>query len=284
MTDFSCQIGWGSSPSWELESDCKTRNYMYMRWHSNWTRDLALQTEGKLLSQLIYVLGRSKVGHSLLKFCKHALHSEPFASYSSGLTVALVRGRCWIEGATLLDTGRAIVQTAQLGIIFHAACNAWGNATIRSILMRPIATRSTLTRSTCHEINLSRDQLKFFLRLKDILHRHTFFMLFDPTPCDKKSRSEHQTLFPLFGEGLGTRLLQATNAQSLGTRLVLVLVPYVVLVVLLWAQREYLADLGQQNPHNIDQNDRDLDSTASQFQWTFSRQKLKKESLRMHSD
>ena len=27
----------------------------------------------------------------------------------------------------------------------------------------------------------------------------TFFMPFDPAPCDKKSRSEHQTLFPLFG-------------------------------------------------------------------------------------
>ena len=61
----------------------------------------------------------------------------------------------------------------------------------------------------------------------------TFFTPFDPTPCDKKSRSEHQTFFLLFGEGLGTRLPQATNAQGLGTRLVLVLVPYVVLVVLL---------------------------------------------------
>ena len=27
----------------------------------------------------------------------------------------------------------------------------------------------------------------------------TFFMPFDPTPYDKKSHSEHQTLFPLFG-------------------------------------------------------------------------------------
>ena len=31
----------------------------------------------------------------------------------------------------------------------------------------------------------------------------TFFMPFDPAPCDKKSCSEHQTLFPLFGEGSG---------------------------------------------------------------------------------
>ena len=29
------------------------------------------------------------------------------------------------------------------------------------------------------------------------------FTPFDPAPCDKKSRSEHQTLFPLFGEGSG---------------------------------------------------------------------------------
>ena len=31
----------------------------------------------------------------------------------------------------------------------------------------------------------------------------TFFTPFDPAPCDKKSRSVHQTLFPLFGEGSG---------------------------------------------------------------------------------
>ena len=40
----------------------------------NQARDLALQTEGKLLSQLIcYVLGRSKVGRCLLEFCKACL-------------------------------------------------------------------------------------------------------------------------------------------------------------------------------------------------------------------
>ena len=30
----------------------------------------------------------------------------------------------------------------------------------------------------------------------------TFFTSFDPTPCDKKCRSEHQTLFPLFRGGV----------------------------------------------------------------------------------
>ena len=60
-----------------------------------------------------------------------------------------------------MDTGRAIVPMAQLGITLHAAYNAWGNAII------------------------------------------TFFMPFDPAPCDKRSCSEHQTLFPLFGEGSG---------------------------------------------------------------------------------
>ena len=98
-----------------------------------------LQTEGKLLSQLIcYVLGHSKVGRSLLEcFVKHALHNEPFASSSFGLTVArysttvlLASGRCWIEEATLLDTGRAIIKTIQLAIFLHAACDAWGNALI----------------------------------------------------------------------------------------------------------------------------------------------------------
>ena len=40
----------------------------------NRAQDLALQTEGKLFSQLIcYVLGRSKVGRSLLEFCKPRL-------------------------------------------------------------------------------------------------------------------------------------------------------------------------------------------------------------------
>ena len=34
----------------------------------------------------------------------------------------------------------------------------------------------------------------------------TFFTKYGPAPCDKNCRSEHQTLFPLFGEGLGTRL------------------------------------------------------------------------------
>ena len=58
-----------------------------------------------------------------------------------------------------MDTGRAIVKTAQLAIILHAACNAWGNAII------------------------------------------TFFT--PSTPPHVKSRSEHQTLFPLFGEGSG---------------------------------------------------------------------------------
>jgi len=34
----------------------------------------------------------------------------------------------------------------------------------------------------------------------------TFFTKYGPAPCDKNCRSEHQTLFPRFGEGLGTRL------------------------------------------------------------------------------
>ena len=60
----------------------------------------------------------------------------------------------------MLDRGSDAVghwqSTRTLGIILHAACNAWGNAII------------------------------------------TFF-----TPFDKKSSSEHQTLFPIFGEGSG---------------------------------------------------------------------------------
>ena len=33
----------------------------------------------------------------------------------------------------------------------------------------------------------------------------TFFTPFDPAPCDKKCRSEHQILFPLFGGGVWGR-------------------------------------------------------------------------------
>jgi len=39
----------------------------------------------------------------------------------------------------------------------------------------------------------------------------TFLMKYGPAPCDKKCCSEHQTLltlFPLFKEGLGTRLVK----------------------------------------------------------------------------
>ena len=80
-TTFSCQMRRDSFQSWELESDCRTHDYM--QWHR-----------------------QSSTRSSFL-----------------------------------------------LGIILHAACNAWRNAII------------------------------------------TFFMLFDPAPCDKNSHSEHQTLF-----------------------------------------------------------------------------------------
>ena len=43
----------------------------------------------------------------------------------------------------------------------------------------------------------------------------TFFTPFDPAPCDKKSRSEHQTLFPLFGEGSGHETM---GRGGMGTR------------------------------------------------------------------
>ena len=42
----------------------------------------------------------------------------------------------------------------------------------------------------------------------------TFFTKYGPAPCDKNCRSEHQTLFPLFGEGLGTGLVQAFSRFS----------------------------------------------------------------------
>ena len=47
----------------------------------------------------------------------------------------------------------------------------------------------------------------------------TFFMPSDPAPCDKKSHSEHQTLFPLFKEGLARDYLQSVEG-GVGTGLV----------------------------------------------------------------
>ena len=139
----------------------------------NRARDLALQTKGKLLLQLIcYVLSCSKVGCSLLEFCKPCLaywaSSRLLAAARYSTTVLLeadAGSREWRRS----DTGRAIVQTAQLGIIhhsiLHAACKCMGKS--NAII--------------------------------------TFFMSFDHAPCDKKSRSEHQTLFPAFRGGSGNK-------------------------------------------------------------------------------
>jgi len=38
----------------------------------------------------------------------------------------------------------------------------------------------------------------------------TFFTKYSPAPSDKKCHSKHQTLFPLFRKGLGTRLYMYT--------------------------------------------------------------------------
>ena len=46
-----------------------------------------------------------------------------------------------------------------------------------------------------------------------------FFMPSDPDPCDKKSHSEHQTLFPLFKKGLARDYLQSVEG-GVGTGLV----------------------------------------------------------------
>jgi len=39
----------------------------------------------------------------------------------------------------------------------------------------------------------------------------TFFMKYGPAPCDKNC---HQTLFPRFGEGLGTRLRRDSKPHT----------------------------------------------------------------------
>ena len=46
----------------------------------------------------------------------------------------------------------------------------------------------------------------------------TFFMPFDPVPCDKKSRPEHQTLFLLFGDEVWAR----DNCRSVMTHVSLI--------------------------------------------------------------
>jgi len=46
----------------------------------------------------------------------------------------------------------------------------------------------------------------------------TFFTKYNPAPCDKKCRSEHQTLFPLFRGGSGNETSDRQLAWGLGTR------------------------------------------------------------------
>ena len=66
-------MGRGSSPRSESSNQIAERLIICDE-VGNRARDLVLQTEGKLLAQLIsYVLGRSKVGRSLLEFCKACL-------------------------------------------------------------------------------------------------------------------------------------------------------------------------------------------------------------------
>ena len=67
-------MGRGSSPRSESSNQIAERLIICDEVGNRARRDLALQTEGKLLAQLIsYVLGRSKVGRSLLEFCKACL-------------------------------------------------------------------------------------------------------------------------------------------------------------------------------------------------------------------
>ena len=74
----------------------------------------------------------------------------PFASSSSKLlTVARYSTTVLLEAVAgsreqrCLDTDRAIIQTAQLGInrasILHAACGAWGNAIFYTVRPTPCA-------------------------------------------------------------------------------------------------------------------------------------------------
>jgi len=72
LSDFSCQMGQGSSQA--VSSNQITERVIICDDVGNRACNLALKTEGKLLSQFIcYVLGRSKVGRSFLKFCKACL-------------------------------------------------------------------------------------------------------------------------------------------------------------------------------------------------------------------
>ena len=75
-------------------------------------------------------------------------------------------------------------------------------------------------------INTEETEAKIMLILKRLMEAtltpnemingliHTFFMKYGPTPCDKKCRSEYHTLFPFFGEGLGTRLPHINHRPS----------------------------------------------------------------------
>ena len=72
LSDFSCQMGQGSSPSWELESDCRMRNYMWWRRQSS-TRSSFTNRRQTSLADHLLCSRHSKVGRSLLEFCKACL-------------------------------------------------------------------------------------------------------------------------------------------------------------------------------------------------------------------
>ena len=97
---LSCQMGRGSSPRSESSNQIAER-LIICDDVGNRARDLALQTEGKLLSQLIsYVLGRSKVGCSLLEFERRCwtLAEESYRRHSLVSSCAL-QPACSASGA-----------------------------------------------------------------------------------------------------------------------------------------------------------------------------------------
>ena len=49
---------------------------------------------------------------------------------------------------------------------------------------------------------------------------NAIIMPFDPAPCDKKSHSEHQTLFPLFGRVWHETRLSSSNRKTVHARAV----------------------------------------------------------------
>ena len=118
-------MGQGSSLSW-LRARIRLQNAWLLVTRSSFTN----RRQTSLAAYLLY---------SRPYLAQWAIRKLYFRTNSSKvLHNCLVRGRCWIERATLLDTGRAIVKTTQLGTRCMQCMAECNNCILYAIRPRPM--------------------------------------------------------------------------------------------------------------------------------------------------